>query len=152
MQLIAIDAKNLFVQGLVLFASDESKVITAYRFINTNRLDHDLIAYYFSEEVLDLQAIGSISVDNKWLNTIHVDETYRRLGIASQLVQLAIQHLNLKRIRCFQETLLYLYGLTPNGEKFIAACIIKKIILADMCICSDEVTPPRLQTKFFLSH
>lgn len=73
--------------------------------------------------------------DNKWINSMHVDENYRRKGIASKLMQLAVQEYGEVYASSASKMDEDEYGddfdtrhLSIEGADFVTSCIKRGIL------------------------
>lgn len=115
-------------QKAVIYAIDSSNEYTAPKEDEIDHIDASLI-------------IGHLCVADGWLAHVEVKEAFRLKGIGTNLVNLAIEHLNLDSVACVQQSQAYRYGLTKDGEAFIARCVAKGIISRQHCVFSAEENP-----------
>lgn len=125
------------------FGSGEDK-ISAYFYKNPNNLSNTDIEKNFSSldgKDEDLAEVGYVSVSKKkWLDHIEVTpDKYKKHGIGTQLIKLAIDELGLKHIACVQESDSYKYSLTEEGQILIYSCVKKGIVSPSMCFFSNNV-------------
>ena len=122
---------------------DDEETITACLYANDDNITDAEIRDEFCDicEDDELERVGSVEIDNDegWLRYIEVDENYRRMGIGSTLIRLAIKYTELKSIACVKEDEAYEYDLTEDGERLIAYCVEEGIIPANMCYFAHEV-------------
>jgi GNAT superfamily N-acetyltransferase len=140
-----------FQNGKILYVLEEgNNQIVAYFYNVQNYFPpeeaniNDAIAADFNNifEEDELENIGHIAVaDQQWLEHIEVNPPYRGIGIGTNLVRLAIDHLELNAIACVREHEAYEYSLTPAGEGLIAHCTQTNpaIVTQNMCFFSGHV-------------
>lgn len=88
-----------------------------------------------------IKVIGNLSaVDTEagltWLDDIEVDEAYRRRGVATEMMRVAIGSIGLNAIPCVTNADAYQFCLTSDGEKLVVGCIGKNIITPTICYFS----------------
>lgn len=128
---------------LYVLEDDTDQIVTACFYYNEDDITDDEIRAEFDDICADdeLERVGSIGVDDEegWLREIEVDADYRRMGIGSTLIRLAIAHGGLTNIACVQENDAYEYDLTLAGENLIAYCVREGIVPPDMCHFAHNV-------------
>ena len=138
----------------MLYVSDDTAAITAYIYINHNnyslkeiraRFKKDLVPFDITQSV-EFKKTGEILIsEDGWLNHVAVSDRYQKMGIGTRLVQLAVNHLNLRRIPCVTENDDYEYSLSAAGEQLVLSCIKQGIITENMCFtdgCSHSPDDP----------
>ncbi len=88
-----------------------------------------------------IKVIGNLSaVDTEegltWLDDVEVDEAYRRRGVATEMMRVAIGSIGLNAIPCVTNADAYQFCLTSDGEKLVVGCIGKNIITPTICYFS----------------
>jgi GNAT superfamily N-acetyltransferase len=135
--------------GKILYVlSDAENEINPYFYANPENITDEEIGNEFEEIISEENEIdtpvklGHITIaiedSDTWLDHIEVLKTYQGNGIGTNLVNLAIQHLNVTHIACVMESGEYTYELTGAGEKLIASCIRKNIVTENMCVFSGD--------------
>jgi hypothetical protein len=120
-----------FYNYLDYFHPEEANINDAIRAAFNNIFEED-----------ELKNIGHIAVaEQQWLDHIEVDAHYRRVGIGTNLIRLAIDYLELNSIACVRENDAYEYSLTEAGERLIAHCtqVDPPIVTPNMCVFSGQV-------------
>lgn len=128
---------------LYVLEDDADQTVTACFYHNDDDITDDEIRAEFDDicEEDELERVGSLGIDDEegWLRDIEVDANYRRMGIGSTLIRLAIDHGGLTNIACVQENDAYEYDLTVEGENLIAYCVREGIIPPGMCHFAHHV-------------
>jgi len=77
--------------------------------------------------------LNGVVVDTNRLPTALPD------NIGVRFIQFAVEHVELQYVACVQEDkAVYRYGLTPQAEEIICACIREGVITNSMCVFPDS--------------